>query len=133
MGVQSDSLGVMQRIVTQIDFDAELRQRGELRMLTAKEAVEIARKYMRDIYGALDGLNVEELELNDTKGFWSVTMGYWEFLPDPKPSANSISTVLGAGLERGKVRRAYKELRIAAASGDVLSMKIRPVPSAEPR
>jgi hypothetical protein len=99
-------------------------------MLTARDAVQIARKYMLDVYGTIDGLNVEEIELEDN--FWSVTMGYWEFLPEPKYASNPLSTIMSSS-EARKVRRVYKQLKIGANSGDVISMKIRAVPSPEPR
>jgi hypothetical protein len=94
--------------------------------INAKEAVTIAKTYMADIYGKdIQGLNVEEIELDPDMNQWHVTMGYWEFLPVP-PNLNAL-----AELTNRKVRRAYKELVIHDNSGQVLSMKIRVVPSPE--
>jgi hypothetical protein len=105
----------------------------EEEMYSAREAVRAARSYMEDVYGELDGLNVEEIEFDDPT--WIVTMGYWEFLPEPKRVQSGLAAAMLPGIipDTRKVRRAYKELKINGHSGDVLSMKIRPVPSAEQR
>jgi len=100
-------------------------------MLSAKDAVQLARKYMVEIFGTIDGLNVEEIELAEDEQIWSVTMGFWEYIPEPtRQIPNALSSILGP--EVRKVRRTYKVLKISANSGNVLSMKIRSVPSADP-
>jgi hypothetical protein len=95
--------------------------------ITAKDAVSRAKRYMLDIYGdSVQGLNVEEVEYEGEENVWQVTMGYWEFLPIP-PSLNALADLTAAR----KVRRAYKMLTIHNEDGQVMSMKIRVVPSAE--
>lgn len=92
-------------------------------MLSAKEAVAAATMYMRQIYGSLEGLLVEEIELEGN--LWVVTMGFWLELP-PQRTLNAL-----APLEARRVRRVYKEIRLGADNGDVISMKIRELPDAK--
>jgi hypothetical protein len=95
--------------------------------ITAKDAVANAKRYMVEIYGdSIQGLNVEEVEYNEESNLWHVTMGYWEFLPVP-PTHNALADLTAPR----KVRRAYKGLSIHNVDGQVLSMKIRVVPSAD--
>lgn len=97
-------------------------------MITAKQAVEFATNYMVGIYGTLEGLLVEELELDAQEGVWIVTMGFWLALP---PQSESLTAMAKAFGEPRRVRRAYKEIRMRAADGEVLSMKIRTIPAVD--
>lgn len=95
--------------------------------ITAKDAVTNAKVYMQYIYGdSIQGLNVEEVEYDGGNNVWHVTMGYWEFLPVP-PSLNALADLTVTR----KVRRAYKELIVHDVDGQVISMKIRVIPSPE--
>lgn len=99
-------------------------------MLTAKEAVAIAAKYMTEIYKSPEGLLVEEIELLPDENVWTVTMGFWQPLPPRAESHNALLSVLG---EPRRVRRTYKEIRVRASDGEVLSMKIRSLHTPELR
>lgn len=95
-------------------------------MVSAKEAVNAAAAYMLEMYAGATGLRVEEIELDDAQGLWIVTMGFWETVPVP-PSLNSLAAIA----LNPKVQRVYKELRIRSSDGQIVSMKIRNLPSAE--
>lgn len=72
--------------------------------LNAKQAVEIARKYISELTGRdASEFSVEEVELSDDK--WMITLGY-------------LKTIYSSGKE-------YKIFGIDAYSGEVLFMKIR--------
>lgn len=88
-------------------------------MLTAKEAVRVATAYMKDMYGDIEGLLLEEIELDGN--LWVVTMGFWLALP----RAQGLAV-----LEARRVRRVYKEIRLGTDNGQVVSMKIRELPEA---
>jgi hypothetical protein len=98
-------------------------------VISARDAVDIAKRYVFDIYGKeIQGVQVEEIELGDDGALWRVTIGYWEFLPTP-PGQGPLGAF--SALEVPKVRRAYKTLTIGANNGEVFSMKIRPAPAPE--
>jgi hypothetical protein len=92
-------------------------------MLTAKEAVKIAKDYMADMYGTSIESRIEEVTLDETESVWHLTMGFWEY---PPIVPNTLSTLM----QINKPRRAYKEIAIAAETGNVISMKIRVIPAA---
>jgi hypothetical protein len=100
-------------------------------MIGAKEAVAVAAGYMTDIYGQLEGLLVEEIELDEAANIWKVTMGFWQALP-PKNVGQPIRNHLAELMEPRRVKRTFKLLEIGAHNGEVLSMKIRQLPSADP-
>jgi hypothetical protein len=93
--------------------------------LSAKEAVQSASSYMTDVYGALEGLLVEELEHDEPSRIWKVTMGFWQKIP---PKSEPLSAL--AMMQPALWKRAYKELTISDLDGSVKAMKIRIVPAA---
>jgi hypothetical protein len=85
-------------------------------MITVKEAAKRAVAYFTELYGQQFGnVMVEEVERSD--GFWQITLGY--DLP-------SLIAQFG-----GKAPRGFKRFKIDAATGDVVSMKIREVEHVE--
>jgi len=99
-------------------------------MLTPNEAVKAAHEYMKQIYGdSVLGLRVEEIEFDDMAKRWNVTMGFWEFLPEQPTDPLDTNALLKSLQQYRKSRRAYKQLSIDGATGHVLSMKIRVLPT----
>lgn len=81
-------------------------------MLDVKEAANIALKYFSDLFkGKYENLALEEAELSDDSKHWNITVGF------NVPNSTSFFDV-------SKTRN-FKIFSIDAASGDVLSMKIR--------
>ncbi len=76
------------------------------RRLTAKEAAEVAAKYLAEMkdMNRLD-ISLEELELTDDKKCWLVTLGH--------PRSYMGTT------------KDYKVIKVDAETGEVLSMKMR--------
>lgn len=99
-------------------------------MIPVKEAISNSIRYMNEIYGPLDGLLVEEVELDEPNRQWVVTMGFWQMLPPQEKPTNPFALVLA---EPRRVKRLYKELRLGAVTGEVLSMKIRVLPNVDPK
>jgi hypothetical protein len=83
-------------------------------MLGVKQAVSAATTYAREIFGSAKALTLEEVEKSPDGRYWMITLGIDEKL--------SQIEVLG-GI---RPRRDYKIFKVDAASGEVLSMKIRP-------
>lgn len=86
-------------------------------MIDVKEAVKATTEYFADFYAdqSFSNILLEEVEYNEDEKAWSITLGY--SIPNP-------ASVLGVNLPD---YRRYKVFRIDAATGDVLSMKIRNV------
>lgn len=76
--------------------------------MTVKDAVQIATKYLKDLYPDIRGLQLEEIETDDSGEHFLVTMSFVE--------PETLSVLLSRG---------YKQLKIRKADGEVLSMKIR--------
>ena len=78
--------------------------------IDAKQAVEIATKYYTTVSGERATITVEEVELDG--GFWVITLGI----------SDSYSIAFS-----GNAAKSYKQFRINAEKGEVMSMKIRKV------
>lgn len=89
--------------------------------MQVKEAVALARQYINDIFAdeQIDGLRLEEVELDDETGIWSVTIGFSR----PWDEAAGPFAVKLAGL--APRRRDYKVVRIADRDNRMLSVKNR--------
>lgn len=76
------------------------------RRLTAKEAAEVAAKYLAELkdMNRLD-ISIEEIELSSDEDYWLITLGH------PR-------SFLGTAKE-------YKVIKVDAETGEVLSMKMR--------
>lgn len=84
-------------------------------MLDVKEAAQRASEYYAALYSQEAAANVrlEEVELSDDDQYWLITLSY------PRPG---LEALFG---DNGK--REYKQFKIEASTGKVLSMKIRKV------
>ena len=79
--------------------------------ITAKEAAQIAANYYRDVSGDNNAVSVAEVELSDDGRFWLITLAH-------QVQSNPVSF---------EIKQAYKEFKINAATGEVLSMKIKKI------
>ena len=78
----------------------------EKKMLTAKEAVEVAAKYLAELRSVpIYDISVEEIELTDDRKCWLVTLGH------PRSFAGTTKD--------------YKVIKVDAETAEVLSMKMR--------
>jgi hypothetical protein len=95
---------------------------GGRRMLTVKEAVQAAEKWVRDLYpeGDIRHLRLEEVEFSDD-GHWRITLGWAE----SAIRQNNLTAALQPDVYA--LPRVYKTLEVDAESGEVKSMKIREV------
>jgi hypothetical protein len=92
------------------------------RMLTVKEAVQAAERWIRDLYPEADiqHLRLEEVEFSDD-AHWRITLGWVE----PAVRQNSLTAALQPDVYA--LPRVYKTLEVDAETGAVRSMKIREV------
>lgn len=85
-------------------------------MISFKEATAKAVEYVKQIYPETSyGYLVEEIELDETKSFWFVTLSFP--LDDSEMNPFLPPNWLNS--------RRFKSLKIDARTGEVLSMKIR--------
>jgi len=79
----------------------------EKRRLTAKEAAEVAAKYLAELRTDMNRLDIsiEEIELSSDENYWSITLGHPRtfFVP----------------------AKDYKKIKVDAETGEVISMKMR--------
>lgn len=81
--------------------------------ISPKQAVDAAVRYYRDITGiATPSISVEEVEFNEGKNVWAVTLG----IQKPSPYDPIVST-----------EKEYKIFEVDAVTTEVLSMKIRDI------
>jgi hypothetical protein len=86
-----------------------------------KEAISVAKSYVRDVYAEEELLNVglEETEFDGSSQCWSITIGFSRAWNTPRTRAQEVLKTMGA---LPALRRTYKVVTIAA-DGEVVSMK----------
>jgi hypothetical protein len=87
--------------------------------MDVKEAIGLAREYVKDVFSdeQLNDFGLEELEFDDEKNIWSVTLGFvrpWQAHATKNPLAALVSP-----------QRDYKVVRISDKTKQVLSIKNR--------
>lgn len=85
---------------------------NEKKRITAKDAAMYAKQYLEEIYGPRTDLTIEEIETDEVRKHWFITLGYMEQPPAPFAFLP---------------RKTYKTFTIDAFTGEVLAMKIREV------
>ena len=103
-------------------------------MINIKQAVAAAEQHLKDLYGNPPSVQLEEIYLSDDESSWLVTLSFLAPIADDERSVsllNSYATALSEiAKELGKrLVRKYKTFEVDRNSGEVRSMKIRPVPS----
>lgn len=96
-------------------------------MIDVKQAVQIAIENFENLYGEMkyQDLKLEEVEISPDEKHWTITLGYdTPKIKGPKPQG--LATLFSE-----LQKREYKEFKIDAESGRMLSMRIR-VPWIEP-
>ncbi|MEX0643017.1 MAG: hypothetical protein WD468_09975 [Pirellulales bacterium] len=101
-------------------------------MIDIKQAVEAATKHLISLYGNPRSLQLEEVYLSEHESSWLVTLSFLAEADEEEVLAGPFGVSLQ--LEKsllGKTRlvRKYKSFEVDRSSGEVRSMKIRPVPS----
>ena len=90
--------------------------------MNVKDIVKYAINHINDLFADenISNLGLEEVEFNSDIGEWEVTVGFsrpWDY---PK---GSLATITG----EGKANRTYKIITVKDISGEVISVKNRPV------
>ncbi len=89
-------------------------------MIEIKEAVSVAKKFMKDLYdplqNALDELVLEEIDQTEDGKYWLITLGFSR----EKPIISMLSPTI-------QVERVYKTVKVDKGSGEPVAMQIRAV------
>lgn len=89
-------------------------------MIEVKQAVAAAVENFKSLYPEHSDLLLEEVDRSEDDKYWFITLG---FAPVQSAQAANALSQLGAALRSS--RRVYKVFKVAADTGEVLSMKIR--------
>jgi hypothetical protein len=95
-------------------------------MIDVKAAVKKAMETIKELIPSTknSGLDLEEVEFDDSKNHWSITIGFNS--GRIKKTSTGPSAFLGSTTEE-TIERQYKVLRIDANTGEFISMKIRKI------
>ena len=98
-------------------------------MITVKEAAQRAADYCQQFYPDAQDIMLEEVERDEQDKFWLTTLSFLSSAAKQNIASptESVVTQLGSIFPRGE--RRYKTIKINAANGDFISMKIRELQS----
>lgn len=90
--------------------------------MNVKEAVALAKSHILELFAdeVLTNLGLEEVEFDRNEGEWVVTIGFSRPWDEPR-------TALAAMAAATPPRRAYKVVRIASTSHEVISVRNRDI------
>jgi hypothetical protein len=88
--------------------------KSESTIIDVKVAAESAMNYFRRLFPNVRSFSLEEVELSDDEKYWSITLGYDVAANRPLIPAELLPPTTK-----------YKVFKVDAATGKVLSMKIR--------
>lgn len=90
-------------------------------MITLRDAARKAMDFYKDIDPNVDDARVEEVEKDDDADAWTITLSF-------QPNENATSLIIPNSASTGFMNgRMYKIFSIGSESGEVRSMKIRPL------
>ena len=91
--------------------------------MQVKEAVSVAKRYVQEIFSdeKIDGISLEEVELDEKSQIWSVTVAF------TRPWEGAPGTVAAQFAAAGMMprRRDYKVVRLSNADRKMISVKNR--------
>ena len=89
-------------------------------MIDVKAAANQAFNFVKELYPDLEGTLIEEVEMDDTKKYWFITISF--IVKNDKLTVSVLSPFSGF---KPEFERKYKTVKIDANSGEIISMKIR--------
>jgi hypothetical protein len=95
--------------------------------MNAREAAAVAKKYVKEILADEEPTDVglEEIEFDDTKGAWNITIGFSRPWNSPRKGLAQIGAHPLSDLSESYRKRAYRIIQIKDADQEVISMKKR--------
>ena len=96
-------------------------------MLSVRDAAKTALNFYKDIYPDISGELIEEVELDEDRKHWLITLSFPISANQTSSSPMPITSILF-----NKSERKYKIFKVDTQNGSVESMKIR-VPGNDPK
>ena len=89
--------------------------------MEVKQAVEVARNYVADLFASegITDIGLEEIEYDDFENLWQITIGF------SRPWDQNTGSLFVAASSRTYKRRTYKRIAIRDRDHKVLSVKNR--------
>ncbi|MDQ2785291.1 MAG: hypothetical protein M3Y58_09855 [Chloroflexota bacterium] len=84
-----------------------------------QQAVQIAREQMRQVFGNVEDLQLEEVEQSPDESKWLVTLSFLRVDPTSDSFMQTVASL------RSPKTRVYKIVTVDAKSGNARSVKIR--------
>lgn len=84
-------------------------------MIDVRQAIDIAKEHLTVFFPEAENVQLEEVELTNDKTHWLITLSY-----------EGVTTSVASSLLVGK-SLIYKQFKLDAESGDVISMRIRDI------
>jgi hypothetical protein len=100
-------------------------------MIEIKQAVKAAIDHLAALYGNPRSLQLEEIYMSEDDRSWLVTLSFLAEADEEEVFSGPYGVVaqLARGADTKRLVRKYKTLEVDGESGEVRSMRIRPVPS----
>ena len=92
-------------------------------MIDVKQAVSTAVEALKNLYGELSDLLLEEVDRSDDGKYWLITLGFSS--PNQVPQGNPLNPLLQLGATLRPPIRIYRVITVNADTGEFVSMKIR--------
>lgn len=84
-------------------------------MINVKQAIEKSKEHLTAFFPEAENIQLEEIELTNDKAHWLITLSY-----------EGVTSSVASSLLVGK-SVIYKQFKLEAESGNVISMKIRDI------
>jgi len=99
-------------------------------MISIKEAIQIAKNYVREVYAEsgeqISDIGLEEVNRSEDDRVWLITVGFT--IPDKRRQEVALNENLGTLLGGlSTLTRQYKVVHIDAQTGEPLMMKMRQI------
>lgn len=93
-------------------------------MITINEAAQAADTFIREVYGDVEETQLEEIETDDSRNYWFITLSFVTRDMTKNPTGPLASFT-------NPYQRKFKTLIVDATSGEVTKMKIWPLKAAQ--
>lgn len=95
-------------------------------MIPVSSAVAVANQKLRELFGDVSNIRLEEVFQTDDESAWGITLSFLAPITESEIDRAAIPSIAPMG---GLKSRFYKTFEVDGATGVFRSMKIRPVPS----
>lgn len=95
-------------------------------MISVNHAVNVATQNLRQLFGDVSNIRLEEVFQTEDESAWGVTLSFLAPITEEEVDPSAIPSIAPLS---GLKRRYYKTFEVDGKTGAFRSMKIRPIPS----